>query len=86
MMLLYRFNILNDIHKLRMVVVLVLCNWRIKDRLGRTIGTEASGIHAAYIPNVAHVSCIPYIAHISNIAQYNYYGSQLFSPSCLNTL
>ncbi len=52
MMLFYRFNILNDIHKLRMVVVLVLRNWRIIDRLRWTIGTKFSFIHAAYIAHV----------------------------------
>lgn len=49
MMLLYRFNILNDIHDLRMVVVLVLRNWRIINRLRWTIGTKASVGHAAYV-------------------------------------
>jgi hypothetical protein len=52
MMLLYRFNILNNIDKLRMEVVLVLRNWRIIDRLSRTIRTEFSLIHAAYITHV----------------------------------
>ncbi|SFF21267.1 hypothetical protein SAMN04487969_11869 [Paenibacillus algorifonticola] len=51
-MLLHCFNILNDIHKLRMVVVLVLCYRRIIDRLRWTIGTKVSVIHAAYITHI----------------------------------
>lgn len=49
MMLLHRFNILDDVYKLRMVVVLVLRNWRIIHRLRWTIGTKFRFIHAAYI-------------------------------------
>lgn len=52
MMLLYRFNILHDVHKLRMEVILVLYNWRIKDGLSWTIRTKACLINAAYIPIV----------------------------------
>ncbi len=55
MMLFYRFNILNDIHKLRMVVVLVLRNWRIIDRLRWTIGTKLSFIYAAYVIHIVHI-------------------------------
>lgn len=52
MMLLNCFNILNDIHKLRMVVILILCNWRIIDRLRWAIGTKFSFTHAGYIAHV----------------------------------
>ncbi len=63
MMLLYRFNILDDIHKLWMVVVLVYGNWRIIDGLRWTIGTKASFIHTTYIAHVivaVHYIIIPF--------------------------
>ncbi len=56
MMLFYGFNILNDIHNLRMVVVLVLCNWWIIDRLSWTIGTKFSFIHTSNITHITHIA------------------------------
>lgn len=52
MMLLHRFDILNDIHKLCVVIVLVLRNRRIINRLRWTIGTKFSFVHAAYISHI----------------------------------
>ncbi len=74
MMLLNRFNILNDIHKLRMVVVLVLCNRRIIDRLRRTIGTKFHSTHTADIAGISGTSDITDIAHMKVIitVQSNY--------------
>lgn len=67
MMLFYRFNILNNIHKLRMVDVLVLCNWWIIDRLSWTIGTKFSFIHTSNITRIANITHAPHIAHITHV-------------------
>lgn len=83
MMLLHRFNVLNDIHKLRMVVVLVLYNRRIKDRLRWTIGTKVHVIHTAYI---THVHIIVIISFQNNdplsVLEYMILYSQKGNAAC----
>lgn len=79
MMLLHRFNILNDIHKLRMVVVLVLGNWRIIHRLRWTIGTKVSFIHTTYI---AHVIVTVHSNYPLPVLDYNLLYSQRGDATC----
>jgi hypothetical protein len=79
MMLLHRFDILDDIHKLWMVVVLVLGNWRIIDRLRWTIGTKVSFIHTTYI---AHVIVSGHCNYPLPVLNYNLLYSQEINAAC----
>jgi hypothetical protein len=81
MMLLYRFNILNNIHKLRMVVVLVLRNWRIIDRLRWTIRTKFSVIHAAYITHIVVIITV-HNNYPLPFLEYILLYSQRKNPAC----
>lgn len=81
MMLLHRFNILDDIYKLRMIVVLVLGNWRIIDRLRWTIGAKVSFIHAAYITHVIIIIAVHSIYPLP-VLEYTLLYSQKGNAAC----
>lgn len=86
-MLLHCFNILNDIHELWVIVVLVLYNGRIIDRLRWTIGTKVHVIHTAYITHIAYSTHIIVIISVQNnyplpVLEYTLLYSQEGNAAC----
>lgn len=88
MMLLHCFNILNDIHELWVIVVLVLYNRRIIDRLRWTIGTKVHVIHTAHITHIAYSTHIIVIISVQNnyplsVLEYTLLYSQKGIVACM---